>query len=134
MITTFRRRSARALAVYALSAALVAGGSTAASAAPTPTPSMTHRAASVTVHASPTTVKAGQQVRFTGRTAAGIRIGASVRLQHETNGKWTTLKTNPTVKEGNSYALTTRPTTKGTQHYRVMVGKTHSSTVTVTVQ
>lgn len=135
MITTFRGRSARALAVCALSAALVAGGSAAVSAAPTPTPkpSMTHRAASVTVKASPTTVKAGHQVRFTGRTA-GIPVGASVRLQHETNGKWTTLKTSTMVKKGNSYALTTRPTAKGMQHYRVMVGKTHSSTVTVTVQ
>ncbi|MEW2287333.1 hypothetical protein [Streptomyces sp. NPDC047841] len=135
MSTKFRGRSARALAVCALSSALVTGGSVAVSAAPTPTPTprMTHRAASVTVHASPTTVKAGQKVRFTGRTT-GIPVGASVRLQHETNGKWTTLKASTVVKKGNSYAVTTRPTAKGTQHYRVTVGKTHSPTVTVTVR
>ncbi|MEV7690308.1 hypothetical protein ACFW1F_17400 [Streptomyces bungoensis] len=135
MITTFRGRSAHALSVCALSAALVAGGSAAVSAAPTPTPmpSMTHRMASVTVKANPTTVKSGHQVRFTGRTA-GIPVGASVRLQRETNGKWTTLKTSTMVKKGSTYALTTRPTTKGKQHYRVVVGKTHSATVTVTVQ
>ncbi|MFE5039263.1 hypothetical protein [Streptomyces sp. NPDC056683] len=94
---------------------------------------MTRSAASVTVKASPTTVKVGHSVRFTGRTS-GIPTGASVRLQQEMDGKWSTLKESTTVKKGNAYLLSTRPTSKGTQHYRVMVGKTHSDTVTVTVQ
>ncbi|MEW2299234.1 hypothetical protein AB0958_04475 [Streptomyces sp. NPDC006655] len=94
---------------------------------------MTRAAASVTVKANPTTVKVGHSVRFTGRTT-GIPIGTSVRLQQEKNGTWSTLKTSTTVKKGSSYLLTTRPTSKGTQHYRVMVGKTHSDSVTVTVQ
>ncbi|MDF3301443.1 hypothetical protein [Streptomyces tropicalis] len=134
MNTTFRSHRARALAVCALAATLVSGAPAAAFAAsPAPKPSMTRRAASVTLKASHSTVKAGQQVRFTGRTS-GIPIGTSVRLQQERNGKWTTLRTSTMVKKGSSFALTARPTAKGMQHYRAMVGKTRSATVTVTVK
>jgi hypothetical protein len=136
MVTLFRSRRARALAACALSAALVSAGSAealAASPTPTPKPSMSRVAASVTLKANSTTVNAGRSVRFTGRTT-GIPTGTSVWLQQEKNGKWTTLKTSTKVEKGKSFLITTRPTGKGTHSYRVMVGKTHSDTVTVTVQ
>ncbi|MGW2960836.1 hypothetical protein ACWDGI_20525 [Streptomyces sp. NPDC001220] len=120
---------ARVAAASGMSVALLcvaAGGATAATTPPA-------HPASITVKASPTTVKAGHTVRFAGRTS-GIRPGASVILQMDRNGKWMPLHVNSKVKKGDTYALATRVTMKGSQDFRVASGKTHSSTVNVTVQ
>ncbi|MEU0053299.1 hypothetical protein ABZ299_03680 [Streptomyces sp. NPDC006184] len=93
----------------------------------------TTKAASITVTAKPTTVTAGHKVVFTGRTT-GIKTGASVMLQREKKGTWTTLHVSTQVKKGGIYALSTRPSGKDTQHYRVSSGSAHSRTVTVTVR
>ncbi|GGJ08458.1 hypothetical protein GCM10010121_018490 [Streptomyces brasiliensis] len=128
------------MAAGAVSVALLSAGSAGAFAAsPTlsPKPTMTHSAtskpASITVKAHPTTVKAGEKVRFTGHTM-GIRTGASVVLQQEKNGAWHNLHVRAAVKKANAFSLTDRPTAKGTQHFRVSHGSTHSPTVNVTVQ
>ncbi|MDF3301391.1 hypothetical protein [Streptomyces tropicalis] len=123
-------RGLRAAAAGAVSAALLsAGAAGAVAAAPSPG---TH-SASISVKASPTTVKAGHMVRFTGRTS-GLRPGATLVLQQDKNGKWVPLHSNTKVKKGNAYLLAARPSVKGTLHYRVASGATHSSTVNVTVQ
>ncbi|MCG7202716.1 hypothetical protein [Streptomyces arenae] len=120
---------ARAFAASGIAAALLTAGAGGAVAATTP-PS--HQA-SITVKASPTTVMAGQTVRFTGHTS-GIRPGASVRLQMDKNGKWIPVHVNSKVKKGDTYVLATRVHMKGSQQFRVASGQTRSSTVTVTVQ
>ncbi|MGW7381515.1 hypothetical protein [Streptomyces sp. NPDC054794] len=119
---------ARAFVAGAMSATLLSFGAGSVMAATPPS-----HPASITVKASPTTVKAGNTVRFAGRTS-GIRSGASAMLQMDKNGKWTPLHVNSKVKKGNAYALATRVHMKGTQQFRVASGKTHSSTVNVTVQ
>ncbi|MFJ8489925.1 hypothetical protein ACIRBZ_16390 [Streptomyces sp. NPDC094038] len=118
----------RAIAASGLAAALLsvgAGGAMAATTAPQP--------ASITVKASPTTVKAGQTVRFAGHTS-GIRPGASVMLQMDKSGKWIPVHVNSKVKKGDTYAFATRVHMKGTQEFRVASGQTHSPTVNVTVR
>ncbi|MEV0185997.1 hypothetical protein AB0I54_43085 [Streptomyces sp. NPDC050625] len=119
---------ARAFAAGAMSAALLAVGAGGAVAATTPP-----HPASITVKASPTTVKAGRTVHFVGHTT-GIRAGATVMLQLDKNGKWVPLHVNSKIKKGNAYALATRVNMKGTQEFRVASGKTHSPAVKVTVQ
>ncbi|MFF0835813.1 MULTISPECIES: hypothetical protein [unclassified Streptomyces] len=119
----------RVFAASAVSAALLCAGAGPALAASTPPP----RPASITVKASPTTVKAGHTVRFAGHTT-GIRAGSAVRLQVDKNGKWIPLHVNSRVKKGNTFALSTRLHMKGSQHFRVAAGRTHSPAVNVTVQ
>ncbi|MFF3874687.1 hypothetical protein [Streptomyces sp. NPDC001978] len=139
MSISLRSRGARAVSVVAVSVALMSAGSAgafAASTTPSPkhtmTHSATHKTASITVKAHPTSVKAGEKVRFTGHTT-GIRAGASVILQQRENGTWHTLHTHTAIKKGHAFSLTDRPTAKGTQHFRVSHGTTNSSTVNVTV-
>ncbi|MET8243052.1 hypothetical protein ABZV31_00615 [Streptomyces sp. NPDC005202] len=140
MNCTLRSRCVRTLAAGTLSAALVSAGSAgafAASSTPSPKPSMTHSTspttkASINVKADRTTVKAGQTVMFTGRIA-GLKTGTPLVLQHQYNGKWTTLYAGTMVKKGNSYSLAAKLNTKGTEHLRVASGTAHSPTVTVKV-
>ncbi|MGW3954179.1 hypothetical protein ACWEKM_25380 [Streptomyces sp. NPDC004752] len=139
MTFTFRSRTVRTVAAGALTVALVSAGSAAAQAAadPSPKPTTTHSdapiLASLTAEVSPTSVKPGEEIRITGRST-GLLVGAPVTLQQEKHGQWTTLQMSSTVKNGDSYTLTTRPTAMGTQHYRVMSGTTHSPAVSVTVK
>ncbi|MFE9449474.1 hypothetical protein [Streptomyces sp. NPDC006739] len=123
-------RTARMLAAGALSAALVSGGTTGAFA--TGSSPMPTTAASITIRANKTTVKAGNAVRFTGRTK-GLKIGSVLVLQHQQGTKWTNLKAGTKVRRGSSYSLTARLNTKGTEHLRVVSGMTHSPVVTVKV-
>ncbi|MFL4902454.1 hypothetical protein ACJ6WF_04560 [Streptomyces sp. MMS24-I2-30] len=138
MTFTYRSRTLRTMATGALTVALVSAGSTAAQAAtPSPGADLTRATAaqrtSLTAEVSPASVKPGEEVRITGRTT-GLKVGAEVTLQQDKNGKWTTVPGRSTVKQGDMYSVSTRPTAKGTQHYRVASGGTHSPSVTVTVK
>ncbi|MFF5855276.1 hypothetical protein ACFY8B_06510 [Streptomyces sp. NPDC012751] len=150
MTSVLRHRHGRALGTGALCAALLCGGTAGAFAAdaspspsptdkntsmsPSPSPSGMH---SISVHADKSTVKAGETVKFTGRTK-GLKVGSPLVLQHEKDGKWKALKATAKVKTGNSYALLAKLDTKGTEHLRVASvtksGKVYSPTVTVTVR
>lgn len=57
-------------------------------------------------------VKAGEKVHVTGR-AKGLKVGDKVVLQHNKNGKWTTLKAGAVIKNGSSYAMDAKLNTKG---------------------
>ncbi|MFG2883281.1 hypothetical protein ACGFYV_13440 [Streptomyces sp. NPDC048297] len=132
MTSVLRHRYGRALGAGALSVALLSGGAAGAHAASSPSPN----AASITVKAHDTSVKAGDKVTFTGRTK-GLKVGTPLVLMHEQSGKWIPLKTTAKVKKGSSYAMIAQLNTKGTQHLRVasanMSGKVHSPSVTVKV-
>ncbi|MGW2686513.1 hypothetical protein ACWC6I_25600 [Streptomyces sp. NPDC001414] len=121
----------RVAAASGMSVALLCAGAGGAMAATATTPPA--HPTSITVKAHPTTVKAGHTVRFAGR-ASGIRPGAPVTLQMDKNGTWMPLHVDSKVKKGDTYALATRVTAKGTQDFRVASGKTHSSTVKVMVK
>lgn len=128
-------RYGRALGAGALSVALLSGGTAGAFAA-----SDSHHpattTATITVKPDKTSVKAGDTVKFTGRTK-GLKVGSPLVLQHEKSGKWIPLKATAKVKTGSSYALTAALNTKGTEKLRVasatLSGKVYSPTVTVTV-
>ncbi|CAM5381416.1 Bacterial Ig domain-containing protein OS=Streptomyces lavendulae subsp. lavendulae OX=58340 GN=SLAV_03865 PE=4 SV=1 [Streptomyces lavendulae subsp. lavendulae] len=78
-------------------------------------------------------MKAGDQVIFIGRTK-GLKVGSKLVLQHLNNGKWTTLQSGTTVKNGSSYTLPGKLNTKGKEQLRIMGDdKTVSPTVVVTV-
>ncbi|MEV7127552.1 hypothetical protein [Streptomyces sp. NPDC093260] len=137
MHANLRHRCVRTLAAGALSAALVSAGTAAAFAAgAAPTPSPTHTThtmtKSISVKASHSSVKAGQSVTLTGRTAH-LAAGTKLTVQHLRNGKWTTLRATTVVKKGDTYTVTTKLAAKGTEHLRVVSGPTHSRTVTVHV-
>jgi hypothetical protein len=137
------RPVSRALAAGALSLALLSAGTAGALAAeakpsaapssPMPKPSKS-TAASVTIKANKTSVKAGESVTFTGRTS-GLKVGWPLVLQHQKAGKWIPLKATTKIKKGSSYSLTAKLNTVGTEHLRISaVGKkVHSPTVTVKV-
>ena len=136
MHRTHRRPASRALAAGALSLALLSAGgagafATEAKPKPSPSPSTT---ASITVKPSTTTVHAGGSVTFTGQTK-GLRAGWPLVLQHQKAGTWIPLKATTKTKGGNSYSLTAKFNTVGTEHLRVSaVGKkVYSPTVTLTV-
>ncbi|MFI2641957.1 hypothetical protein [Streptomyces sp. NPDC018610] len=139
MHANLRRRCVRTLAAGTLSAALVSAGTAGAFAvgtAPMPKPSPTHTmhtmTKSITVKASHSSVKAGQSVTLTGRTAH-LAAGTKLTVQHLRNGKWTTLRATTVVKKGDTYTVTTKLAAKGTEHLRVVSGPTRSRTVTVHV-
>ncbi|MFG2721335.1 hypothetical protein ACGFW5_23995 [Streptomyces sp. NPDC048416] len=140
MKSTLRSRCARTLAAGALSAALLSAGAagTFASAAtdsakPSPSVSATKAAGSITVKATPGSVKAGDKVTFTGRTK-GMPIGSKLVLQHKQGSKWTTLHAGTTVKKGSSYTFDAKLNDKGKQELRVKADNGTSPTVTVTVK
>jgi plastocyanin len=127
----------RIAAVAALSAALVAGGATAANAAVPAQNLSAHRAvavkqaSSINIKASTTRVKAGKTVTFTGRTS-GLKQGSKVTLQEKVAGRWVSLA-GTTVNHGNDYRITAKLGSKGKQTLRVVDGQTVSSPVTVVV-
>ncbi|MFE2879563.1 hypothetical protein ACFXG6_19135 [Streptomyces roseus] len=130
------RRIARFLASGALSAALLtAGGITtataatsavAATAAPSP-------AGEITLKATPTEVKAGEKVTFTGRSK-GLPIGTKVVLQHKNGSKWTTLHANTLIKQGSSFSFDNTFKNKGKEELRVMAGNWTSPSTTVVIR
>ncbi|MFJ3175833.1 hypothetical protein ACIPJK_34380 [Streptomyces roseus] len=131
------RRIARFLASGALSAALLTAGglttSTATAATPaaaTPAPSP---AGEITLKATPTDVKAGEKVTFTGRSK-GVPIGTKVVLQHKNGSKWTTLHANTLIKQGSSFSFDNTFKTKGKEELRVMAGNWTSPSTTVTIR
>ncbi|MFB7509053.1 hypothetical protein [Streptomyces broussonetiae] len=144
MTSVFRHRYGRALGTGVLTVALLSGGTAgafAASSTPSPKSSPTTKSpmdtvASITATAKPTSVKAGKTVLVTGRTK-GLKVGSPLVLQREKNGKWVPLSATGKVKTGSSYAISTKPSTKGTEKLRVASatksGKVYSPTVTVTV-
>ncbi|MEU2716876.1 hypothetical protein [Streptomyces sp. NPDC007205] len=139
MTWVLRHRCGRALGAGLLSVALLSGGTAGAfaagSAAPSAgsaPPSPTTGMASITINVNKSAVKAGQMVKFTGRTK-GLKIGTPLVLQHEKNGKWTNLKSTAKVRKGSSYELLARLNTKGTEHLRVAAGHVYSPAVTVKV-
>lgn len=133
MTSVLRHHCLRALGTGALSVVLLSGG-TAGALAVVPTPGTM---ASITVKAEKTEVKAGDKVTFTGRTK-GLKVGSPLVLQHEKDGKWTSLRATAKVKKGSSYALIAKLNTKGTEHLRIAgasaAGKVYSPTVTVKVK
>ncbi|MFI5671697.1 hypothetical protein [Streptomyces sp. NPDC051704] len=132
------RRIARILAAGALSAALLTGGglatasaATSAATAATPTPSAA--AGEITLKATPTEVKAGEKVTFTGRTK-GLPIGTKVVLQHKNGSKWTTLHANTLIKQGSSFSFDNTFKNKGKEELRVMAGNWTSPSTTVIIR
>ena len=127
----------RIAAVAALSAALIAGGATTASAAVPAQQLSANRsvavklAPSVSIKASATRVKAGKTVIFTGRTS-GLKNGSKVTLQEKVGNRWVSLAST-TVSRSNDYRITGKLSSKGKQALRVVDGTTASSTVTVVV-
>jgi hypothetical protein len=138
MTWVLRHRCGRALGAGLLSVALLSGGTAgafAAGSAPSPSstlPSPTTGMTSITINANKGSVKAGQTVKFTGRTK-GLKVGTPLVLQHEKNGKWTNLKATAKVKKGSSYAILAKLNTKGTEHLRVAAGHVYSPALTVKV-
>ncbi|WP_330294478.1 hypothetical protein [Streptomyces sp. NBC_00503] len=133
-----QRRIARFLAAGTLSAALLIGGGLAtaagSTAAATPSPSASKSAAGeISLKATPTEVKAGEKVTFTGRTK-GLPIGTKVVLQHKNGSKWTTLHANTLIKQGSSFSFDNTFKNKGKEELRVMAGDSTSPSVTVTVR
>jgi hypothetical protein len=151
----------RIAAVAVLSAALLAGGATAANAAapaphkqpaaakpapakhaPAPAkhapakhaPAKKHApASSISISASATLVKAGDSVTFSGSTT-GLSKGSTVTLQEENaHGKWVSLDATTTVDRHSSYSVSDT-LGKGKQTLRVVDGDTTSSSVTVVVK
>ncbi|MEU8466054.1 hypothetical protein [Streptomyces sp. NPDC029003] len=131
-----RSRCARGVAAVLLSTALLGGAAAGASAAVTPKPATTPSASpagQITVKADKSEVKAGGEVTFIGRTK-GLKVGSKLVLQHNNKGKWTTLQSSTTVKNGSSYALKGKLNTKGKEELRVMGDdNTISPTVVVNV-
>ncbi|GAA3270377.1 hypothetical protein ACIP46_01045 [Streptomyces lavendulae] len=133
-----RSRCARSVAAGLLSAALLTGGAVDAFAAASPKPPSSPAASpaadkSITVKPDKVAVKVGDQVIFIGRTK-GLKVGSKLVLQHLNNGKWTTLQSGTTVKNGSSYTLPGKLNTKGKEQLRIMGDdKTVSPTVVVTV-
>ncbi|MFE4409418.1 hypothetical protein ACIQFZ_04005 [Streptomyces sp. NPDC093064] len=134
------RRCACGVAAGALSAALVSAGSAGAFAATSPSPKATRThtamptkaAASITARASHSSIRAGQSVTLTGRTAH-LAAGTKLTVQHLNNGKWTTLRATTAVKKGDTFTVSTKLAVKGKQELRVVHGDTHSKSVTVDV-
>lgn len=155
MTGTFRNHWGRGFTVGALTTALVVSGAasgvafasaptqhsgTAISAAtstssPSASPSTSSTASThpkITIKVIPTTTIVNTIVTVSG-TTKNLPEGSTVQLQHKVNNKWTSLKAKTTVKVGGLYSLTTKFSSKGTQHLRVKDGKAHSPTVKVTV-
>ncbi|MER6776227.1 MULTISPECIES: hypothetical protein [unclassified Streptomyces] len=130
------RRIARVLAAGTLSAVLLTCGGLATAAtstatAATPTPPAA--AGEISLKATPTEVKAGEKVTFTGRTK-GLPIGTKVVLQHKNGSKWTTLHANTLIKQGSSFSFDNTFKNKGKEELRVMAGDWTSPSTTVIVR
>ena len=99
-----------------------------------PNRAMPNRAMSyITIRATPTTVKSGRTVAFTGRTK-GLKTGTKLTLQERLRGRWVPLRANTTVNKGGSYALKAALRAKGTQQLRVVDVATASPPIRVVVR
>ncbi|MFF2811318.1 hypothetical protein ACFVT2_29910 [Streptomyces sp. NPDC058000] len=141
MATTKKSYRWRIATIGAACAALLAGGAGTAVAVPNAVPDLhsatvatavakTHEG--ISVKASAKSVKAGQAVTLSGRTK-NIAMGSKLTVQHLNKGKWTTLHANTKTKHGGNYSVKVKLSKKGKEKLRVAHGKTHSSTVAVTV-
>ncbi|KUL35626.1 hypothetical protein ADL22_26755 [Streptomyces sp. NRRL F-4489] len=132
-------RALRYAAVGMATAALLAGGSAAAFAAPqqvhTPAPvvATAPAAASLTAKASATTVKAWQEFRISG-AAKGIKAGTKVTVQQKQGKKWVSLPAQAPVNTGGSYSVRVKLGIKGVNELRIAAGSTLSPVVKVTVR
>jgi plastocyanin len=140
--------NARIAAVAVLSAALVAGGATAANAAAPAkhapakhasapakhAPAKKHApASSISISASTNRVRVGDSVTFSG-SATGLSKGSTVTLQEQNaHGKWVSLDASTTVDRHSSYSVSDT-LGMGKQTLRVVDGDTTSSSVTVIVK
>jgi hypothetical protein len=142
--SSLRTRSSRALAIGAVSIALLTSGAATAFAVdpvvPNASPSVNKMgdspkavAAEIVIRADRTEVKSGQVVTFRG-TAKGLKIGSSVALQRYNGTTWVDLPDHTLIKKGDTYVLAARLATTGKQMYRVTDGRTMSPTVTITVK
>jgi hypothetical protein len=124
----------RIVAVGAMSAALIAGGATAASAAaPAQNPFDAGKPArTISISASSTHVRAGQSVTLSGSTS-GLQKGSTVTIQEQVRGRWVSQSASSTVSRSNAYKVTDRLTSKGRQTLRVVDGSTVSPSVSVVV-
>ncbi|WP_405486447.1 hypothetical protein [Streptomyces sp. NBC_00096] len=133
------RRTARAFAAGVLSVALLTAGgfattaSAATEATTPPGPPVSTAIGEITFKATPTEVKAGEKVTFTGRSK-GLPIGTKVVLQHKYGSKWTTLHASTLIKQGSSYQFDNAFRNKGREELRLAAGDVFSPTVTVTVR
>lgn len=118
--------NARVVTVAALSAALLAGGATAAVAAPAAAPKP-----AITVKASATKVHLGDPVTFIGGVV-GLKDGSKVTLQVKHGSGWVSLPATAKVKEA-KYKLTGTLQEKGREVLRVKDGKTVSKAIAVLV-
>jgi len=137
--------SIRTATIGAVSAALLAGGVLGAAAPitahpakkPMPTSKMSEKPmpgrvmGSITIKATPTTIRSGGTVVFTGRTK-GLRIGTKLILQERLRGRWIPLSAT-SIKAGNSYILKSALNAKGRQQLRVVQMNTTSPWTTVIV-
>ncbi|MFI1972802.1 hypothetical protein BLA24_26705 [Streptomyces cinnamoneus] len=84
----------------------------------------------ITIHANAKSVRHGGTVRLSGKVFH-IRDGSRLTVEHRKGNRWVSLETT-TVKHG-SYSVKVKLNHKGTEHLRVVHGKTHSAVVTVKV-
>ncbi|WP_438486789.1 hypothetical protein [Streptomyces sp. S186] len=132
-------RALRYAAVGMVTAALLAGGSAAAFAAPQQvhTPAAAVAAApakaTLTAKASVTTVKAWQEFRITGATK-GLKPGAKVTVQQKQGKKWVSLPAQAPVNAKGSYAIRVKLGIKGVNELRIASGGAVSPVVKVTVR
>jgi hypothetical protein len=147
----------RIAAVSALSAALIAGGATAAIAAPaphpvaakpaphpvaptpvphpvatTPAPHPVAPTPSISIAASSSRVAVRDSVTFSGSTT-NLQKGSTVTLQELIGGTWVARGTG-TVNHGNSYSINNSFGTKGLHTLNVVDGTTVSSSINVYVR
>ncbi|MFB6777436.1 hypothetical protein ACFCX0_08420 [Streptomyces sp. NPDC056352] len=132
----------RTAAVGAVCAAMLAGGAGVATAAPSTAPAV-HVAtvaaaapmatASITAHASHSSVKAGSTVVISGKTT-DIKTGSKLTVRHlNSSGKWTPMHARATVEKGGVYRVHVKLSHAGAQQLRVAHGKTLSPIVHVMV-
>ncbi|MCK7624176.1 hypothetical protein MUU72_13875 [Streptomyces sp. RS10V-4] len=132
-------RAVRYAAVGMVTAALLAGGSAAAFAAPqpvhtaAPVVATAPAAATLTAKASATTVKAWQEFRITG-AAKGIKPGTKVTVQQKQGATWVSLPAQAPVNTSGNYAVRVKLGIKGVNQLRIAAGGTLSPVVQVTVR
>ncbi|MEV6673907.1 hypothetical protein [Streptomyces sp. NPDC051162] len=124
-------RAYRLALTGALSAALVAGGASAAFAA-SPAAAISAQPA-LTAQASTTTVNAWQEFHVSGKATA-IKAGTKVTLQQKQGSKWVSLPATVAVDKSSAYSMRVKLGIKGKNSLRVTGGQATSPVFTVTVR
>ncbi|MWA08584.1 hypothetical protein [Streptomyces sp. BA2] len=136
-----RRSLLRTTAVSALVGSVLLIPATAALAAgsgpePQPLPAqqagVKPAAATLTVKASVSHVRAWQEFRITGK-ATGLKAGSKVTLQQKQRGAWKALPASTVTNTSGSYGLRVKLGIKGKNELRIASGATVSPVVAVTV-